>query len=146
MRYFKRTAAVLLLAAGLAPALIRADSQDKGPTPNPAPTYDPAGRRDPFKNLFGGQAVKENRLITGLADLMIDEIQIIGIVKSKGIYKAILGMTNGFPLTVREGDAFADGYILSIRDREIVLRKTKELGLPLSKPKDVVRDITTEER
>lgn len=140
MRYFKRAAAIVLLAACLAPALIRADGQDKGQT------YDPAGRRDPFKDLLGGQAVKEDRLITGLADLMIDEIKIIGIVKSKGTYKAILAMTNGFPLTVRAGDALADGYVLSIRDREIVLRKTKERGLPLSKPKDVVRDITTEER
>ncbi len=55
-------------------------------------------------------------------------------------------MTDGFPLTAREGDRFADGYILSIGDGAIVFRKTHERGVPLLKPKDIVRDITSEER
>ena len=63
-------------------------------------------------------------MITGLADLQIDEIQVIGIIKAKGGYEAVIAMTDGFPLTAREGDRFADGYVLSIRDGEIVLRKT----------------------
>lgn len=112
----------------------------------PAPSYDPAGRRDPFKDLFGGKDVRESRTATGPADLLVEEIQIVGIIKSKSGYRALIAMTDGFPLTAREGDRFADGYILSISDDEIVFRKTRERGVPLPKPKDIVRDITSEER
>lgn len=111
-----------------------------------APSYDPAGRRDPFKDLLGGQSVKEHRSAGGPADLLVEELQVIGIIGSKGSFKALIAMTDGFPLTAREGDRFADGYILSIRAGEIVFRKTKERGFPLLKPKDIVRDITSEER
>jgi hypothetical protein len=118
-------------------------------TATPAPqarSYDPGGRRDPFKDLFGGKSIKENRTAAGPADMLVEDIQIVGVVKSKSGYRALIAMTDGFPLTAREGDRFADGYILSIGDGEVVFRKTHERGVPLLKPKDIVRDITSEER
>lgn len=110
------------------------------------PSYNPAGRRDPFKNLFGGKDIKERRGVSGPADLQVEEIQVVGIIKSKSGYKALIAMIDGFPLTAREGDKFADGYIVSIREGEIVFRKTTERGIPLIKPRDIVRDIISEER
>jgi Tfp pilus assembly protein PilP len=139
------TAILLALAAfGAAPAAAQ-ETARPGLRAAP-PSYDPAGRRDPFKDLLGGQAVKESHAPGDPAGLTVEEIQIIGVIKSKGGYRALIAVTDGFPLTAREGDRFADGYILSIRDGEVIFRKTRERGLPLSRPKDIVRDITSEER
>lgn len=138
---------VLLLAlALLAAAPAAAQESAKPGLQAPPSSYDPGGRRDPFKDLLGGQAVKESRSAGDPAGLMVEEIQIIGVVKSKGGYRALIAVSDGFPLTAREGDRFADGYILSIRDGEVVFRKTSARGLPLPRPKDIVRDITSEER
>ena len=44
-------------------------------------SYNPEGRRDPFWNLLQGKSVKENReAIEGIAGLMIDELELEGIV------------------------------------------------------------------
>jgi len=123
-----------------------AAAQAASQAPAQAVSYDPAGRRDPFKNLLAGKDLTERRVITGLSDLLIDEITIIGLVKAGGRFEAVIGLTSGFPMTAHEGDRFADGYVLSIRDNEIVLRKTKERGIPLLKPKDIVKELTPEER
>ncbi len=151
MRNFRPfVVAVLLLAglSGLASAQAAAPTGTSSIVPSTPPpaTYDPAGRRDPFKNLFAGKDISERRVITGLSDLMIDEVTIIGLVKSKGRYEAVLGMASGFPMVAHQGDRFADGFVLSISETQIVLRKTQERGVPLLKPKDIVKEITSEER
>jgi Tfp pilus assembly protein PilP len=112
----------------------------------PAISYDAAGRRDPFRDLLGGQAIKESHASGDPAGMAVEEIQIVGVIKAKGAFRALIAVTDGFPLTAREGDRFADGYILSIREGEVVFRKTHERGVPLTRPKDIVRDITSEER
>ena len=112
----------------------------------PVFSYDPAGRRDPFKDLLGGKDIKEKRVVTGLADLEIDEVTLLGIVQSKDKFEAIAGLPEGFPLTVREGDRLADGYVLSIRADAVVFRKTRDKGIPLSQPRDIVKEIQPEER
>jgi Tfp pilus assembly protein PilP len=113
-------------------------------TPPPA-NYDPAGRRDPFKDLLGGKEIKEKTVSGGLADMAIDDISLIGVVKMKGIYEAIISVTEGFPISIKEGDKFSDGYVLSVAATQVVFRKTKDRGVPLSKPKDIIKEISTEE-
>jgi hypothetical protein len=146
MRNFKIFLAALLLAA-VRPVPGRAQTAAGVQASEPAAaSYNPAGRRDPFKNLLAGKDLAEKRVITGLSDLMIDEIMIIGIVKARDQYEAVIGMASGFPMSAHEGDRFVDGYVLSIRDGEVILRKTKERGVPLLKPKDIIKEITSEER
>jgi len=116
------------------------------PIEPPPFSYSSGGRRDPFKDLLGGQEVKEKRVITGFGDLLLEEIRIMGIVTAKNGRVAIIALPEGFPVQVREGDKFADGFILSIGDGQVVLRKTRERGVPLQKPRDIVKEITPEER
>lgn len=111
----------------------------------PPANYDPAGRRDPFKDLLGGKEIKEKTVSGGLADLAIDDISLIGVVKMKGKYEAIISVTEGFPISIKEGDKFSDGYVLSVAATQVVFRKTKDRGVPLSKPKDIIKEISTEE-
>lgn len=163
MRSCKSRAWMLFLAAALsvpasaqnppapkpkakAPAVTPADTIAQLTAPVVPATYNQGGRRDPFRNLLRGSDVSEKKVITGLADLTILEIQIVGVVKSKGRFEAVIGMPSGFPLTAREGDRFSDGYVLSIGEDQVVLRQTHQGGVPLPKPKDIVREITSEER
>lgn len=138
-------AGVLLLAVLAAPG--RGQQKAGEPKPGTAPfSYSSGGRRDPFKDLKGGQDIKEKRTITGFADLFLDEIRILGIVRIKSQRVAIVSLPEGFPVTVRKGDRFADGFILSIEDGQIVLRQTRDRGVPLMKPRDIVKEIMPEER
>ena len=110
------------------------------------PTYDPAGRRDPFKNLLAGKEIKEKTAGEGALRLSIDDINLIGIVKYKKKFTAILSGPQGFPYYFEVGDKLADGFILAINEGQVIFRKINERGIPLTKPKDIVKEITPEER
>jgi Tfp pilus assembly protein PilP len=110
------------------------------------PTYDASGRRDPFKNLLGGKELKEKAAIGGTPQLFIDDINLIGIVKYKKRFTAILSGPQGFPYYFEVGDKLSDGFILSIADTQVIFRKINERGIPLTKPKDIVKEINPEER
>jgi Tfp pilus assembly protein PilP len=105
-------------------------------------TYSPDGRRDPFKDLLSGRDLPKPGIEGN--QLLIDDIVLFGIVKSKNVYTALVGTTQGFPTFARVGDKFADGYVLSINDTQVVLRKTHERGIPLIRPRDVIKEITEE--
>ena len=140
-------AAVLIGLAG-PPAFSQAAAQEpKKAAAAPALSYDSGGRRDPFKDLFGGTTIGEKKAVGGLADLMIEDVVIMGIIKSKDLNEAIIGLAQGFPLTIREGDRVADGFVLSIKEGQVVFRKTADSkGIPLAKPRDIIKEITQEER
>jgi Tfp pilus assembly protein PilP len=139
---------LLCAAVGPAGAQTKPPAQEKKPAPAPVPfSYDSGGRRDPFKELFQGQDVrKEKKAVAGLADLDVDEVVLMGIIKAGGKVEAIISLPQGFPLSLHVGDVLADGYVLSIEETQVVFRKTRDAkGLPLVKPRDVVKDIISEE-
>jgi len=110
------------------------------------PIYSPGGRRDPFKNLLAGKEIKGKTSPAGEAQLFIDDLKLIGIVKHKNQYEAIFAGPHGFPIYFRVGDKVSDGFILSINESQVVFRKTNERGIPLMRPKDITKEIHPEER
>jgi len=106
-------------------------------------TYNPAGRRDPFKNLLSGRDMREKSALDE-AQMFIDDLVLFGIVKNKNVYTALIGMPQGFPTFAKVGDKFTDGYVLSINATQVVLRKTTERGIPLIRPRDIIKEITEE--
>ena len=141
----------ILVLAGLAPlAAQEATTQETTAAPlSLAPavqtgfTYDPAGRRDPFRDLLAGRDFQQKTAV-GEEQIFIDDLVLFGIVKKKNVYTALIGMPQGFPMFAKIGDKFADGYILSINETQVVLRKTHERGIPLIRPRDVIKEITEE--
>lgn len=109
-------------------------------------TYDPAGRRDPFRDLLAGQDIGEGEGEEGIAGMSIDDLVLMGITIVKGKLEAIIKGPQGFPQTIKVGDKFADGFVLSIHESKVVFRKTRERGIPLYKPKDITKEINPEER
>ena len=108
--------------------------------------YNPAGRRDPFKNLLTGKEIKDKAAAGGPPQISIDDIRLVGIVKSNRNLTAIVTGPQGFPQFVKVGDKFSDGYVLAIKDAQVVFRKTKERGMPLMRAKDIIKEINPEER
>lgn len=146
---------ILLIVCGFIAASVQgvsaAPSQDQAqeqtPTIQAKPpySYNPAGRRDPFKNLLGGREVKE-LTAAGEAQITVEDLVLIGIVKGKIGYTAIFSLSHGFPFFVNVGYKFVDGYVLSIEPSRVTIRKTHDRGIPLVRPRDIIKEITPEER
>lgn len=147
---------MLLLAMGLLlwslQPLTAQEEQQEPPAKPPeeifekqAPTYDSEGRRDPFKDLLAGSEVDE-RGEEGVASYMIEDIVLIGIVKIKSKYIAIINGPQGFPYQIKVGDKFANGFVLMIDDDKVVFRQTEDRGMPLTRPRDITKEINPEER
>jgi Tfp pilus assembly protein PilP len=110
------------------------------------PAYKRAGRKDPFMDLLASKDSKREISPTGKPEMYIDDIILIGIVKARGKFTAIVTGPQEFPLFVTVGQRFSDGFVLSIQESKITFRKTKERGFPLFKPKDIVKEIHPGER
>jgi len=110
------------------------------------PTYQRAGRKDPFMDLLAGREAKREISPSGKPEMFIDDITLIGIVKARGKFTAIVTGPQDFPLFIKVGQRFSDGFVLSIQESRITFRKTKERGFPLFKPRDIVKEIHPEER
>ncbi|MGA2362715.1 MAG: hypothetical protein ABSG73_09680 [Candidatus Aminicenantales bacterium] len=145
------TSILILSLLGLVPLL--SQENPAGPTPQEKPAlkssgpvlYNPEGRRDPFRDLLGGGDVRD-KTVTGDVQGAVEDLILIGIIKAKKGYTAIVGTTQGFPRFLSVGDKVADGYILSISPTQVVFRKTSERGIPLMRPRDIVKEINPEER
>jgi hypothetical protein len=77
---------------------------------------------------------------------MIEDIVLIGIVKIKSTYIAIINGPQGFPYKIKVEDKFANGFVLSINDSKVVFRQTRDRGMPLTSPRDITKEINPEER
>jgi len=141
-------AALVLLAGTPGPGL-QAGAQEAaldGLDASKPALYNPGSRRDPFKDLLAGKEFKERAGSGEISELAIDDLVLKGIVRHRGKLTAILGGPQGFPLFVHTGTRFADGYILSLTDTQVVFRKISVRGMPLMRPKDIVKEIVAEER
>lgn len=110
------------------------------------PTYDPEGRRDPFRDLLAGQDLRDKGKTRELQQLAINDAILIGIVKYKGNLTAIINDAQGYPYYIKTGNNFLDGFVLNVTDSQVIFRQTKERGIPLTSPKDIVKEIKLEER
>ena len=110
-----------------------------------APTSMRAGRKDPFRDLLGGREGERKTTPSGAPEIFIEDVSLIGIVKARGKFTAIVTGPQEFPLYIKAGYKFSDGFVLSIDDSKVTFRKTKERGFPLFRPKDIVKEIHPEE-
>lgn len=145
-----------LIALGLPGGL--AFAQAKGPaTATPAPqaapapaadesaveakpyTYDPAGRRDPFRSLLVREKEKNVKGLTGLASLSVDEIELEGLWKTKSGFLAQIKGADNRSYLLRKGDVLYDGEVLDVRPNELVLRQNVNDPQSVKPFRDVVK-------
>jgi hypothetical protein len=102
-------------------------------------TYDPAGRRDPFRSLLvrPEQRAAGSRP-PGIAGISVDEIVLQGIWKTQAGYSAQIRGTDNKSYLLRPGDLLWDGEVIRIGPNEVVFRQN------LNDPQSVkpFRDVT----
>jgi Tfp pilus assembly protein PilP len=109
-------------------------------------TYKPAGRRDPFWDLLRGKSVEIKREEKeGIAGLLIDELELEGILFRKGKYIALFKGPDGKPYDVRVGDSVYDGEVIKIDMNVVVFKRLLTIALGGTKEKIVTKSLTPEE-
>lgn len=108
--------------------------------------YNPEGRRDPFWNLLQGKSVKENReAIEGIAGLMIDELELEGIVFAQGEFKALLKGPDTRPYVVGIGDKVYDGEVVAMDKNSVSFKKSLTVALAGQKDRVIIKTLNPEE-
>jgi len=110
------------------------------------PTYSRGNRKDPFRDILAQQEAGPGPGREGEPQVSVENINVIGIVMARGQFTAVVTGPEEFPLFIKVGHKFSDGFVLSIDENKVVFRKTQERGTPLFKPKDIVKEIQTGER
>lgn len=108
--------------------------------------YNPEGRRDPFWNLLQGKSVKENReAIEGIAGLMIDELELEGIIYAQGSFKAMLKGPDTRPYFVSIGDKVYDGEVVAMDRNSVSFKKSLTVALAGQKDRIIIKTLNPEE-
>ncbi len=103
-------------------------------------TYDPAGRRDPFRSLVEQTKSDKGPRPKGIAGMLISEVDLVGIVQKGKDNLAFFNGSDNKGYFLRVGDQLYDGRIIQINRQtgQVVFRQ--EINDPRSiKP---YRDIT----
>jgi type IV pilus assembly protein PilP len=137
-----------VLVAVVLAAVSMAEAQRATPQPTPAPTpslsspgealieqeeaalagrsytYDPAGRRDPFRSLLvrpDDRARGERP--PGIAGMSIDDVVVHGIWRVRSGYVAQVRGTDNKSYLIRGGDLLYDGEVTRVGPNEVVFRQ-----------------------
>ncbi len=98
--------------------------QDESAMSGRAYSYDPAGRRDPFRSLL---VREQNRggaeRPPGIAGISIDDLVVHGIWKTKAGYVAQIRATDNKSYLVRAGDLLYDGEVVRVGPNEVTFRQ-----------------------
>ena len=149
-----------LLAAGvLASSFAAAQRKPAGAAPAPTPkaeapaapetpedatsgrgyTYDPAGRRDPFRSLLVRNDNKQpGARPPGIAGIGVDDVTVQGIWKTRSGFVAQIRGTDNKSYLLRAGDLLWDGEVTRVGPNEVGFRQN------LNDPQSVkpFRDVT----
>jgi Tfp pilus assembly protein PilP len=105
-------------------------------------TYDPAGRRDPFRSLLIRQAKEEwGSRPPGLRGMGIEEIKLQGILKLSEGYVAMVQGTDNMSYLVRSGSVLFDGTVETIEQGRVVFRMQVADPKSLKPYREVVRTL-----
>jgi Tfp pilus assembly protein PilP len=108
--------------------------------------YRPEGRRDPFWNLLQGKTVRENRQsIEGIGGLLIDELDLEGIMQVRGKYRAMLKGPDSRGYIVTVGDKVYDGEVVVIDRNSISFKKSLTVALGGQKERVIIKALNPEE-
>lgn len=105
-------------------------------------TYDPAGRRDPFRSLLARQAKEElGGRPPGLRGMGIEEIKLQGVLRIPEGFVAMVQGTDNMSYLIRPGTVLYDGTVESIEMGKVVFRMQVADPKSLKPYREVVRTL-----
>jgi type IV pilus assembly protein PilP len=105
-------------------------------------TYDPAGRRDPFRSLLARQTREElGQRPPGLRGMGIEEVKLQGILKIPEGYVAMVQGTDNMSYLIRPGTVLYDGTVELIEQGKVVFRMQVADPKSLKPYREVVRTL-----
>jgi type IV pilus assembly protein PilP len=138
-------------AAAPPPSVVAAPAPDL-PAPPADYTYSPGGRRDPFTSLTSpgkgaSTGAPPGAALKGAAGLLVDELNVKGIVRSNGTYVAMVSGASGNrqTYTVKAGSRLFDGTVQSITADAVVILQQVSDPLSLQKQRQVRKPLRTQE-
>jgi Tfp pilus assembly protein PilP len=109
-------------------------------------SYDPAGRRDPFRSLNAGfeQAAdsESEPRPPGLPGMSVDEIRLEGIIDTPNGILAFCQGRDNISYILRPGTKLYDGEVKDIQFDRVVFRKQSNDPKQLKPYEDIVREIS----
>jgi Tfp pilus assembly protein PilP len=111
--------------------------------------YLPRGRRDPFWDLLGnakaGKDAKGREAIPGIAGLLIEEIELEGIIYIGGKYYASMRGPDSRPYLVTIGENVYDGEVVKIDSHSVVFKKILTIAIGGAKERLIAKRLNPEE-
>jgi hypothetical protein len=109
-------------------------------------SYDPAGRRDPFRSLLAGFEEPEEGPAKarppGLAGMLVEELKVEGIIQApSGIMAFVLGRDN-VSYIIRPGTKLYNGEVKEILPTKVIFRQQVNDPKRVKPYEEVVREIT----
>ena len=109
-------------------------------------SYDPAGRRDPFRSLLEGFEEPEEGVAKarppGLPGMLVEELKVEGIIQTpNGILAFVLGRDN-VSYIIRPGTKLYNGEVVEIQPKKVVFRQNVNDPNRLKQYDEVVRELT----
>ncbi len=105
-------------------------------------TYDPAGRRDPFRSLLRGRQREElGERPAGLRGMAVEEIRLTGIIKLPEGYVGMVQGTDNLSYLIRPGTVLYDGSVESVSKDQVVFKVQVADPKSLKPYREVVRTL-----
>ena len=108
-------------------------------------SYDPAGRRDPFRSLLIGFEEEDMGTVKvrppGLPGMLVDELRVEGIVATPdGILAFVQGRDN-LSYIIRPGTKLYDGEVMEILPNKVIFRQQVHDPKQLRPYEEVVKEL-----
>lgn len=105
-------------------------------------TYDPAGRRDPFRSLLKGRSREElGERPPGLPGMGVEEIRLQGIIKLPEGYVALIQGTDNMSYLIKPGTVLYDGTVEKIEPGKVTFKVNVADPRSLKPYREVVRTL-----
>jgi Tfp pilus assembly protein PilP len=110
-------------------------------------SYNPDGRRDPFVSLVnrGSDTTAASSRPSGLAGLMMHEIAVKGIVRSRGALVAMIEAPDAKTYLVRRGDRLFDASVKAVTTDAVVFVQQVNDPLSLVKQREIRKPLRVAE-
>ena len=109
--------------------------------------YDPAGRRDPFVSLLsrGETKLPVGGRPVGTKGLLIGEVSVRGVMRTKGKLLAIVQAPDNKTYTVHSGDPLYDGTVKVVANDAVIFLQRVDDPLSPVKQREIRKPLRTTE-